>query len=310
MMTTIKTPMDSHNGRSVHAARPTRKRALPVGAILSLSLVLVAACGTSGAKGSDASAGLDAPSSGGAGGGGGAGGQASGDANADVAGYAGSGGGAGIDGTAGAGNIGGGSGSGGRGGGAGIAGTAGAGNIGGGSGSGGNGGGSGGSGAGGAGGGGGPTQTRIVDNFEQMGVDVQAPRFAWVVNDSARAETQTALPDHRRRRRGGHHRQPGHAMGQRQGRLRAAIRRGVRRSRAGENDQVLVEGSHLEQGGSRVGMERRQHASSPASFSRPIGIAAPSGFATPSLSARRPTSLRCSASPFRSASRSSKPFFT
>ena len=124
------------------------------------------------------------------GGRGGAGGQASADANADVAGYAGSGGGAGIDGTAGAGNTGGGSGSGGKGGGAGIGGTAGAGNSSGNSGSGGNGGGSGGSGAG--GGGGGPTQTRIVDNFEQMGVDVQAPRFAWVVNDSARAEAQTA----------------------------------------------------------------------------------------------------------------------
>ena len=36
-----------------------------------------------------------------------------------------------------------------------------------------------------------PTHTRIVDNFEQI-VDVQAPRFAWVVNDSARAEAQTA----------------------------------------------------------------------------------------------------------------------
>ena len=155
-----------------------------------MQLVLFAACGTSGAKGSDASAGLDAPSSGGAGGGGGAGGQASGDANADVAGDAGSGGGAGIDGTAGAGNTGGGSGSGGKGGGAGIGGTAGAGNSSGNGGSGGNGGGSGGSGAG--GGGGGPTQARIVDNFEQMGVDVQAPRFAWVVNDSARAEVQTA----------------------------------------------------------------------------------------------------------------------
>ena len=78
--------MDRHIGRDVHAASSTRKRALPAVAILSLQLVLFAACGTSGAKGSDASAGLDAPSSGGAGGGGGAGGQASGDANADVAG--------------------------------------------------------------------------------------------------------------------------------------------------------------------------------------------------------------------------------
>ena len=37
-----------------------------------------------------------------------------------------------------------------------------------------------------------PTQTRIIDNFEQLGVDVQSPRFGWVVNDTARAETQTA----------------------------------------------------------------------------------------------------------------------
>ncbi|MEO8213761.1 MAG: family 78 glycoside hydrolase catalytic domain, partial [Myxococcales bacterium] len=36
-----------------------------------------------------------------------------------------------------------------------------------------------------------PTQTRIVDNFDQI-VDTQAPRFAWVVNDSARGEVQTA----------------------------------------------------------------------------------------------------------------------
>jgi alpha-L-rhamnosidase len=54
----------------------------------------------------------------------------------------------------------------------------------------------GGSGDGGGSGGGGsvdgePTQTRILDNFEQV-VDVQAPRFAWVVNDSGRAEAQTA----------------------------------------------------------------------------------------------------------------------
>ena len=37
-----------------------------------------------------------------------------------------------------------------------------------------------------------PTQTRILDNFEQLGVDVPAPRFAWVVNDTARSEAQTA----------------------------------------------------------------------------------------------------------------------
>ena len=51
---------------------------------------------------------------------------------------------------------------------------------------------SGGTGGGAGVGGNAPTQTRIVDNFEQLGVDVQAPRFAWVVNDNARAETQTA----------------------------------------------------------------------------------------------------------------------
>ncbi|MEP6651869.1 MAG: family 78 glycoside hydrolase catalytic domain [Myxococcales bacterium] len=35
-----------------------------------------------------------------------------------------------------------------------------------------------------------PSQTRIVDNFDQI-VDVQEPRFAWVVNDTARGEAQT-----------------------------------------------------------------------------------------------------------------------
>ncbi len=39
---------------------------------------------------------------------------------------------------------------------------------------------------------GGPTQTRLIDTYEQLGVDVQPPRFGWVVNDTARAETQTA----------------------------------------------------------------------------------------------------------------------
>lgn len=37
-----------------------------------------------------------------------------------------------------------------------------------------------------------PTQTRIVDTYEQLGVDLQAPRFGWAVNDTARGETQTA----------------------------------------------------------------------------------------------------------------------
>ena len=46
-------------------------------------------------------------------------------------------------------------------------------------------------GASGGAGDGAPTQTRILDNFDQI-VDVQAPRFGWVVNDSARAEAQTA----------------------------------------------------------------------------------------------------------------------
>jgi hypothetical protein len=37
-----------------------------------------------------------------------------------------------------------------------------------------------------------PTQTRLLDNFEQLGVDKPKPRFAWVVNDSSRAQAQTA----------------------------------------------------------------------------------------------------------------------
>jgi alpha-L-rhamnosidase len=134
--------MDKHIGIDVHAG--AWKQALPAIAILSLQLVLFAACGTSGAKRSDASAGSNAtagsgaPSSGGAQVGGGAGGQASGGANAGVAGDPGSGGGpviVSVDGE--------------------------------------------------------PTQTRILDNYEQV-VDVQAPRFAWVVNDTARAQAQTA----------------------------------------------------------------------------------------------------------------------
>jgi hypothetical protein len=27
-----------------------------------------------------------------------------------------------------------------------------------------------------------PTNARIIDNFEQLGVDMATPRFAWVVN--------------------------------------------------------------------------------------------------------------------------------
>ena len=38
---------------------------------------------------------------------------------------------------------------------------------------------------------GGPSQARIIDTYEQL-VDVQPPRFGWVVNDSARGEAQTA----------------------------------------------------------------------------------------------------------------------
>jgi hypothetical protein len=134
---------------------PHRNARQPALAILALPLVLLTACGTSGAKRSDASAGSNAnaspgssasggagaSSSGGAqdGGGGGAGGQASGGGNANVGGDAGSGGAAGggsVDGE--------------------------------------------------------PTQTRLLDNFEQLGVDEPKPRFAWVVNDSSRAQAQTA----------------------------------------------------------------------------------------------------------------------
>ncbi|MEO8616856.1 MAG: family 78 glycoside hydrolase catalytic domain [Luteolibacter sp.] len=37
-----------------------------------------------------------------------------------------------------------------------------------------------------------PTNTRLVDFFEQMGVDTPTPRFGWVVNDPDRGEKQTA----------------------------------------------------------------------------------------------------------------------
>ena len=37
-----------------------------------------------------------------------------------------------------------------------------------------------------------PTQARIIDNFEQLGIDTPAPRFGWVVNDPARGAVQSA----------------------------------------------------------------------------------------------------------------------
>ncbi len=37
-----------------------------------------------------------------------------------------------------------------------------------------------------------PTNARIIDNFEQLGVDTATPRFAWVVNALDRGESQTA----------------------------------------------------------------------------------------------------------------------
>ena len=37
-----------------------------------------------------------------------------------------------------------------------------------------------------------PTETRLVDWFEPLGVDTQAPRFGWVVNDDDRGEWQSA----------------------------------------------------------------------------------------------------------------------
>ena len=64
----MMTPMaDNISSAHVRTTSSTRKGELPAVAILSLPLVLFAACGTSGAKGSDASVGLDVPSSGGAG---------------------------------------------------------------------------------------------------------------------------------------------------------------------------------------------------------------------------------------------------
>lgn len=37
-----------------------------------------------------------------------------------------------------------------------------------------------------------PTEARIIDNFEQLGIDTATPRFGWVVNDSARGAVQSA----------------------------------------------------------------------------------------------------------------------
>jgi len=37
-----------------------------------------------------------------------------------------------------------------------------------------------------------PTETRIIDNFEQLGIDTPSPRFGWVINDPARAALQSA----------------------------------------------------------------------------------------------------------------------
>jgi len=37
-----------------------------------------------------------------------------------------------------------------------------------------------------------PTEARIIDNFEQLGIDTPTPRFGWVVNDPARGAVQSA----------------------------------------------------------------------------------------------------------------------
>jgi len=37
-----------------------------------------------------------------------------------------------------------------------------------------------------------PTETRIIDNFDQLGIDTTAPRFGWLVNDPARGAVQSA----------------------------------------------------------------------------------------------------------------------
>ncbi len=37
-----------------------------------------------------------------------------------------------------------------------------------------------------------PTETRTIDNFEQLGIDTPAPRFAWVISDPVRGALQSA----------------------------------------------------------------------------------------------------------------------
>ncbi len=37
-----------------------------------------------------------------------------------------------------------------------------------------------------------PTEARIIDNFEQLGIDTATPRFGWVVNDPTRGAVQSA----------------------------------------------------------------------------------------------------------------------
>src|SRR4051794_7923731 len=37
-----------------------------------------------------------------------------------------------------------------------------------------------------------PIETRIIDNFEQLGIDTATPRFGWVVSDPARGAVQSA----------------------------------------------------------------------------------------------------------------------
>ena len=37
-----------------------------------------------------------------------------------------------------------------------------------------------------------PTETRIIDNFEQLGIDTPTPRFGWVISDPARGALQSA----------------------------------------------------------------------------------------------------------------------
>ncbi len=34
-----------------------------------------------------------------------------------------------------------------------------------------------------------PGETRVIDNFEQLGIDTRKPRFGWIGTDPARGET-------------------------------------------------------------------------------------------------------------------------